>query len=183
MSTQGNILGFSTSTVIFRLQTKRPWILCPPSPGLDYNRAVTKQPPFFTWIMTKIPLCDIFPTCFTTSLFPYCDKLSPSDIYPSLTPIPLPILWHLILLCHFHPARSGYPLPFLPFIVYLHSKYALCVYRNYMLQSSQWRGWGGVMVRQTEEKSINPWISVPCAVSHTQQKSIIPWISVLSALN
>ncbi len=30
----------------------------------------------FSWIVTKRPLCDIFPACFMTSLFPYCDILS-----------------------------------------------------------------------------------------------------------
>jgi hypothetical protein len=131
--------------------------------------------------MTKLPLCDIFPTCFTTSLFPYCDILSPSDIYPSLTPIPLPILWHLVLLCHFHPAVDILSPSFPSLFIYIVS--TPCVCTGIICCRVHSEGDGGVMVRQTEEKSINPWISVPCAVSHTQQKSIIPWISVLSALN
>ncbi len=61
---------------------KSPDILHPPIHRGGPTVAVTKQPPFFTWIVTKHPLCDIFPTCFMMPLFQSCDTLSLCDILP-----------------------------------------------------------------------------------------------------
>jgi hypothetical protein len=72
---------FTTSTVKFCLQMNvQGFYIRPPNPGGGHNVAVTKRPPFFLWIVTKHPLCEIFPACFMTSLFPYCDFLSHSYI-------------------------------------------------------------------------------------------------------
>jgi hypothetical protein len=65
-------LGSETTTynVTYLLQTKRPGIYVYPAPGVvGCNVAVMKRPPFFTWILSKCPLCDIFPTCYMRSLF------------------------------------------------------------------------------------------------------------------
>ncbi len=119
--------------------------LCPPSPGSGHDVAKIKQPSFFIWIVTKHPLCDSFPACFTTSLFPHCDIcIVPVWHFPFFDTCPpshLPILWHWSC-CVTITQQQTHPLPFPPLIVYLHSMYSMCVYRNcmIMLQSSQQEG-------------------------------------------
>ncbi len=153
----------TTFTVTFCLQTKCPRILCPPSPEGGHNVAVTKRPPFFTWIVTKCPLCDIFPAFFMTSLFPHCDILSLCNILPlSDTGPPSHILT-------FTPAvsfssSSGHILsPSLLLLFITQYVIHVCVQKLYITEFIA-KG-RGVMVSQTEEKSIKLGIIVPCALT------------------
>ncbi len=131
-------------------RTSRDFTSTQPQGGC--NVAETKCQSYFTWIVTKRQLWDIFPFCFMPSLFPYCDILFLCDILPLFDTRPLSHTMKFITTVSFSLSSDTYfPLP--SFIVYLHSMYSMCVHNVYVTEFTT-RGWR-VRVSQAEQKFTN----------------------------